>query len=283
MAKIETPKTVALRASGGNRTLRVGLVSVGIGMAPALDESSRVAGKLLDPVLLTPLAQQLVNAEGEVVARSNAVKGYAYDDRFIVLDPSEVPTVDGDGTIDLVANIEAADLPSEWIDKTYIAWPSNTTHDTAYALVAGYLRDSGRVLIGTTVANGTTKVLAIRWSVQYGSLVAQLLAYHSQVRWGNVQTCMAGVASIPDPDAAMVTMAAAMLDAIPAEFAWDAVVDEYGEALEAAILEKATNGAVTVAPAVKAESVAVDLMAALKASQPAADTAPKTTRKAKVS
>jgi hypothetical protein len=58
--------------------------------------------------------------------------------------------------VDLVANLAAAEVPAEWIEKTYLAWPTDTTHDAAYAFVANYLRSNRRVLIGTTVANNTT-------------------------------------------------------------------------------------------------------------------------------
>src|SRR6266702_4752995 len=105
MAKDATPK-IGLRSST-KRTLRFGLVNVGISMAPALDESSRVSAKQLDPDSLTPLKQQLVNELGDVVERKDLVKGYSYGDAYVVLDEDEVPKAESTDLIELTANVDA--------------------------------------------------------------------------------------------------------------------------------------------------------------------------------
>jgi DNA end-binding protein Ku len=276
MAKVTTPK-IGLRSSQ-RRTLRFGMVNVGISMAPALDES-RVAGKLLDPETLTPLKQQYINDSGNEVAYADRVKGYAYGEGYVVLSEDEVPKADSDGLIDLVANVDAADVPSEWIDTTYLAWPTDTTQDAGYALVSHYLSTYGRAFIGTTVANGTTKVLVIRWSDTYKTVVAQLLNYASQVRQNSLDVLHAGLAAIPAPDEAMAGMASTIFESLADGFAWDEVRDEYGDALSAAILEKGEKGTVTAAPVTATAPAANDLMAALAASLPASASKAKTGKK----
>jgi DNA end-binding protein Ku len=265
MAKTANPN-IGLKATAGKRTLRFGLVNVGISMAPALDTTTRVAGKLLDPTLFTPVKQTWMNARGETVDRDTLVKGYAYGDSYVTLDPAEIPPAEGSDVIELVANLHERDVPLEWVEKTYLAWPTDTTHDAAYALVSHYLRSNGRVFIGTTVANGTTKAFAVRWSDTYGCAITQLLAYHGQVRWANVDTVKSAVAELPTPDPKMTDMAKTIFNDIPSEFAWNEVQDAYGAALEAAIREKAESGQVTAQPQGAPEPFTDTLMAALHAS-----------------
>jgi Ku protein len=266
MAKNVTPK-IGLRSSQ-KRTLRFGLVNVGISMAPALDASSRISAKLLDPESLTPLKQQYVNDHGDVVEHKDRVKGYAYGDNFVVLDDDEVPKAESSDVIDLVANVADTDVPSEWVDSTYLAWPQDTTQDQGYALVSNYLRSYGRAFIGTTVANGTTKVFALRWSEAYGTTVAQMLAFHAQVRWDNIDILREATEAIPAPDTAMADMAKTLFESAPSTFAWHDVADEYGERLELAVADKAKFGSVTPTAPATAPSPAGDLMAALAASLP---------------
>jgi Ku protein len=267
VAKVATPK-IGLRSSQ-RRNLRFGLVNVGLSMAPALDADARVKGRTLDPTTLTPLKQQYVNEAGEVIEYRDRVTGYEYGDGFVVLDDDEVVKADADDTIVLSANIPAADVPAEWCDKTYLAWPTDATHNDSYALVSHYLRQYGRAFIGETVANGTTKVLAIRWSDTYGTLIAQQLSYAAQVRWGNIEILHNGLAEIADPQEAHAEMAKAIFDAIPDTFAWDEVVDDYGESLIAAIAEKGETGTVTARTAEASAPAHTDLLAALTASLPA--------------
>jgi DNA end-binding protein Ku len=273
MAKAVTPKSVALRATSGKRTLRFGLVSVGIAMGPALDASTRVSGTLLGPN--DERVKQVYRTEdGTIYERAQLHTAYAYGDGFVTLDESECPKLEGTDTIELVANLHESEVPSEWVQSTHLAWPEDKTQDEAYLLVCEYLRDragnDGRVFIGRVTERGTTKVFAIRWSDVYGCLVAQTLAYHAQVRWGNVETVSTAVAQMPKPSAELSAMAAQLFDAIPDDFAWSEVKDEYGEAMEAAIAEKGEKGAVTVAEVTPTETPASDLMAALTASLAAA-------------
>lgn len=260
MAK-DAVKKIGLRATAGKRTLRFGMVAIGISLAPALDASTRVSGKYVDPDLLTPVKQQYVNENGEVV---KPISAYPYGEQFVTLDTDDLAAVSTD-EIELVGNIATADLPLEWIDSTYVAWPTDATHDAAYAMLADYLQRNGRAFIGKTVQNKTTKVIALRWSSVYGTVVAHTLAYYEQVRWANVEMVRDGVAEIPAPAAQMAAMADAAFAMVPDSFEWDTVTDEYGAALTAAIAEKAASGHVTPREAAPV-SAAPDLMAALAAS-----------------
>ncbi len=203
-------------------------------------------------------------------------RGYLYGEDYIVLTDSDLPASMDTGMVDLVANVDS--VPSEWIESTYLAFPLDLTQEPTYKMLATYLRNTERVLIGTTVHKNTTKAFAVRWSEMYGSCIAQLLAYESRVRWDNVRIASEGIAGIPEVDTQMQQMADTLLDSLPEAFEWGEVEDTYGVALEQAILDKAAGVAPkATAPAKGAD--APDLMAALQAS---IDMATKAKKKGKV-
>ena len=81
---------------------------------------------------LLPLKQQLVNADGDVVPRSEVVTGYAVADRYVPLDASEKPSeTDGDGSVVLTACV--AHVPAEYVLSTALCWPLDDSSDDTYA------------------------------------------------------------------------------------------------------------------------------------------------------
>jgi Ku protein len=258
--KTATPK-IGVRSSM-RRHLSFGLVNVGISLAPALDTSTRVGGKMLDPEGLTPVKQQYVNALGKVVT---PVKGYAHGDGFVTLQPDELPSDGNDSTIKLAANVES--VPPEFIDATYLCWPSDSTGDQTFALIADYLRSTGRAFIGETVANGTTKVFAIRWAGDLGCVTAHLLTASERVRWENVEKIRDAIDAVDVPEA-LSALGAQVFEQMDTAFDYGDVTDEYATALSAAISAKGEGRTPTpTADGASAPQDAPDsLMAALQAS-----------------
>jgi DNA end-binding protein Ku len=278
MAGKEQGAKVGLR--GAKSTLAFGLVRVGVGMAPLMETEKRVSAKLLDPVSMTPVKRQWVDGTGDEVA--DPVKGYPFAGGLVVLEDGEVPKATSTENIDLIANVQARDIPAEYVEKTYLLWPDQGQED-GYALVTAYLRDHDRAFVGSTVSSGTTKAFAVRYSDVTGTLVAQLLSYEANVRWASVEQVAGFMKDVPEPAAEMIGMAETVFDQLPEAFDWSSVTDEYGEALAEAIATKAAGGTVVIAQAA-APAPAVDLMAALKASVEGNASAekPKATKKAKV-
>lgn len=265
MAKASVSK-IGVR-SATKRTLKFGLLNLGISLAPAVDADARIKARQLDPELGTPVSMAWMNKAGAMRTTAELVKGYEYGDKFVIFDEGELPKMESEDTIELVANLATHEVPAEWVEKTQLAWPQDETHNEVFALVADYLREAGRVFVGTTVANGTSKVFAIRWSHTYGIVVAQQLTYHATVRWGNIDTIKDAIEALPPVAPAMATMAGQLFDAMPDEFAWEDVTDEYGERLADAVRQKGESGKVTAAAPTAAEAPAVpDLQAALAAS-----------------
>lgn len=264
MAKKSAPK-VGLRATSGNRVLAFGLVRVGVGMMPLMDSSTRIAGKMLDPEFEQPVKQRWENIQGDLVDRSDLLKGYEVAGQYVVLADGEVPKADNVDEINLVSNVPAAHVPSEYVERSYLLFPSEGQHE-GYALAVAYLRDNDRAFIGLTTDAGTTKAFAVKYSTVTETLVAELLSYEANVRWSAVESVTTFMADVPEPSKEMLGMATTMFDTLPESFDWASVTDEYGEALADVIATKAAGQAVTVAAAKPKAAATPDLMAALRAS-----------------
>lgn len=270
MGKKEEGK-IGLRASM-NRTLRFGLVSVEVGMAPATDDAKpRLSANYICPEHGAQVKQRYeCGCDGGHMVDGRPEKGYKWGEAFVVLDDSELPRVEGDSTITLEANVPDADVPSELVEKTRLIWPSGPAHDESFALLAAYLRDNDRALIGNAVESGTTKALVIRYSRTFGTLVAQVLLYDAQVRHANIEKVAEHVAKT-EVSPEMAAMAKTLLDGIPGEFDWQGVEDEYGERLEEVIRAKAAGVELETPDTEASVEAASSLMDALRASVEAAD------------
>ena len=264
MARKDAGPKVGLRATSGKRTLAFGLVRVGVGMAPLMESEKRISAKMLDPDLLTPVKQKWENADGELVERSDLVKGYEVaGGGYVVLDEGEVPTPPGTDAIDLIANVDVSEVPSEYVEKSYLIWPDLGQEDS-YAVLTAYMRDKNRAFIGTTTDAGTTKAFAVKYSDVTRTLVAELLSYEANVRWNSVEAVTSFMAEVDEPSDEYVQAAGSIFDGLPNTFDWSSITDTYGEALAEAVASKAATGTVQVTAAAPAPNGA-DLMAALKA------------------
>ena len=278
MPRESIPK-VGLRATSGKRTLCFGLVRVGVGMSPLMEAEKRLSANLCDPESGTKVSR--VWMVGDKII-DEPVKMYPYGDGYVELSEGELNALKplNSDMIDLEANVRSSAIPAEQVEKSYLIWPQDATHNDGFAVILAYCRDNDRALIGTTTDNGTTKAFCIRYSDTTGTLVAQLLHYEASVRWSNVEAVAGYMGDLPEPDAALLDMAAQLFDGLPDEFDWSTVTDEYGEALLAAIAEKASTGAVSAPAPVAGDMTAPGgLLAALKASVEAGPAPEKSKRK----
>lgn len=275
MARDSVPK-VGLRATSGKRTIAFGLVRVGVGMSPLMEAEKRIASNLVHPETHEKVRRVWMVGDEQV---DEPVKAYPYGGGYVELADGEVPRPLNSDMIDLEANVRSSAIPAEQVEKSYLIWPQDATHNDGFNVLLAYCRDNDRALVGTTTDNGTTKAFCIRYSDTTGTLVAQLLHYEASVRWANVEAVSDYMGALPEPEAALMDMAAQLFDGLPDEFDWSSVTDEYGEALLAAIAEKASTGTVTVSQPVAGDMTAPGgLLAALKASVEAAP--PAKTKKA---
>ena len=265
MARKDAGPKVGLRATSGKRTLAFGLVRVGVGMAPLMESEKRISAKMLDPVNLAPVKQKWEDVNGNIIERAELVKGYEVaGGGYVVLDDGEVPVPPGTDAIDLIANVDVSEVPSEYVEKSYLIWPDQGQEDS-YAVLTAYMRDKNRAFIGTTTDAGTTKAFAVKYSDVTRTLVAELLSYEANVRWNSVEAVTSFMAEVAEPSDEYVQAAGSIFDGLPNTFDWSSITDTYGEALAEAVATKAATGAVPAAAAPAVAAGTPDLMAALKA------------------
>ena len=263
MARKPEVNKVGLRATSGKRVLAFGLVRVGVGMAPLMEQDKRIGANLICPEHKEKVSRVWHCGHGHDVDNIEVEKAYPVGDAFVTLMEGEVPRPPGQDEIDLVSNVPDSDIPREYVEKSYLLWP-DTAQDEGYALVLAYLRDNARAFVGTTTDSGTTKAFAVAYSDVTETLVAYLLNYEANVKWAAVEAVTGFMAGVPDPTDEMKGMAETVFSTIPSTFAWESVKDTYGEALAEAIATKAAGGTLSIASA-PAAAAPVDLMAALKA------------------
>ena len=279
-----TQNLTGLRATGGHRTLRFGLLSVDVGLVPLLEGKKRISGKLTAPNG-SSVSQRYIDAEGTLYERSELHTEYPVNGGMVELTDGELDALkqSGDDSVELVSRVAASEVPAEYIEKTALVFPTDTASGERYKLLADLLRTKGWALIGKAVDHGTTKAFAIIWSDTTETLVAHTLNYDANVRWGNVETVRQTLDQLPEPSDEMMGLAETMFQALPEGYDFGSLEDEYGIALEQAIQDKA-KGIEPKPASDKPVPAAGDLLEALKASVEAADkrkAAKKTTTKKK--
>lgn len=278
-----TQNLTGLRATGGHRTLRFGLLSVDVGLVPLLDGQKRVKGSLIAPNG-SSVQQRYIDADGTLYERSDLHTGYKVNGGVVELTDSDLDALklDGDDSVELVSRVADSDVPAEYIEKTALVFPTDTASGERYKLLADLLRTKGWALIGKAVDHGTTKAFAIRWSDTTETLVAHTLNYDANVRWGNVEKVRQTLDHLPEPSNEMMDLAEQMFAALPEGYDFASLEDEYGIALEQAVQAKAQG--ITPAPreTVPQSIGGGDLMEALKRSVEASNAdKPKAKPKAK--
>jgi DNA end-binding protein Ku len=254
-------------------TISFGLVSIPVKVYTAAS-SQTLRFNMLDAQHRQRLKQQYVSARsGEVVERSQTVRGYEYaKDQYVVLTDEELKALEtrSDGTIAIEQFVPIEKVDPIYFEKTSFLGPDKGGQK-AYRLLAQALKDKGRVAIGRWNARGRQELVLLR---PYGvGLALHALYYADELR--SIEDVEIDL-SIELSDAEL-NLAGQLIDQLSAE-AFDPrkYEDEYRKSVIAAIDRKvAGEEIVSVEPGEKREQI-IDLVAALKKSlaERGADAAP---------
>jgi DNA end-binding protein Ku len=261
-------------------TISFGLVSIPVKVYTATS-SQTLRFNMLDAQHRQRLKQQYISARsGEVVERSQTVRGYEYaKDQYVVFSEDELKALESrsDGTIAIEEFVPIEKVDPIYFEKTSFLGPDKGGQK-AYRLLQQALKDKGRVAIGRWSARGRQELVLLR---AYGvGLALHSLYYSDEVRSiGDVEIDL----SIELSDAEL-NLAGQLIDQLSSE-AFDPrkYEDEYRRAVLAAIDRKVAGQEVVAGePAEKREQI-IDLVAALKkslAERGAAGDQPERVRKA---
>jgi DNA end-binding protein Ku len=163
-------------------SLTFGLVSIPVKLYSATESSGTVSFNMLTPDG-SRVKQQYVSAkDGQVVDRSQLVKGYEFEkDRFVIFSGDELKALQESPshTVDIVAFIPEKAVDPIYFDKAYFLAPDKRGAKP-YQLLLAAMRKSGRCALATWAWKGKQYVVQVRPGED--GLVLQQLLYADEVR-----------------------------------------------------------------------------------------------------
>jgi len=221
-------------------TIAFGLVSIPVDVFSAEISASRLSFNLLHAKDGARVKQQYVCAlDGEVLERSEMVKGYEYEkDRYVMFKPEEIKALEeaGSKSVDITEFVPLETVDPVYFDRTYLLGPSKYGAK-AYALLNEAMRQAKLCAVGRWAARGREYVVVIR-PVEGGMAMHQLF-FKDEIR--TVKEL--GVVEAPELAAAELKLARALIEQTASKrFDPNEFHDEFRARVEAAIEKKVKSG-----------------------------------------
>ena len=163
-------------------SLTFGLVSIPVKLFSATESSGTVSFNMLTPDGSRVKQQYISTRDGQVVERSQMVKGYEFEkDRFVIFSSDELKALQESPshTVDIVAFIPEKAVDPIYFDKAYFLAPDKRGAKP-YQLLLAAMRKSGRCALATWAWKGKQYVVQVRPGED--GLVLQQLLYAEEVR-----------------------------------------------------------------------------------------------------
>lgn len=260
-AKLPTP------ARGSKLMIGFGLVNVGVKLAPAARNGRTYAKTLCAHCFEAPASRFVCETHG-LLDPSDVIKRYEHEGSWVEVDTTLLGMA-RDGQLRIEAAVSAGATDAFRVEKTYLVWPQEG-FEQQFSLLSAALKGTGKVLIGGAVMTKTTKTLMLRWSDELGIPVVHVCTYDEQFAWGDVKLVRDLLAAQAAPSKQEEKLAGMLVDALPGEYAWDEVFDEWEAELQDAKQAAAAGQPVVAKAAPAPVEPSLDLVAALEASLAAA-------------
>lgn len=221
-------------------SISFGLVNIPVDVYSAEVSSNRLSFNLLHATDGARVKQQYVCAlDGEVVQRSEMVKGYEYEkDRYVMFKPEEIKALEEAGTklVNITEFVPLETVDPVYFDKTYLLAPSK--HGAKpYALLNEAMRQTGLCAVGRWAARGREYVVIVR-PVE-GGLAMHQLFFKDEIR--SIREIPMGDA--PQLAAGELKLAKALIEQTTEKrFDPEEFHDEFRARVEAAIEKKVKSG-----------------------------------------
>jgi non-homologous end joining protein Ku len=192
-----------------NTTVRFGLVTVPVAVAPAKTDKMSVAAHRYSED--GQRAKQAWTVDGETILAETKML-YDVDGEPVEIVP---PELDGDKGIDLQAFAPTAGIDPLLYDSAYCVFPAKGS-GKALGAIAKLLRDNpAMVLAGTARFTDRPRSVVLRWSEAAGAIVLHTLAYTARVRFAEMR---AASEALEDPDAVTLAQGETLVASLPAEY-----------------------------------------------------------------
>ncbi len=247
-----------------------GLVHIPVDLHPAVREN-RLDLTMLDRRDFAPVGFKRYNkVTDKEVGWDDIVKGYEYSDgEYVVLSDEDLrrANVEATQTIDILAFVDAAEVPLTYFDTPYYLTPGKGG-DKVYALLRETMRKSGKIGIATVVIRTKQHLAAL---VCVGdAIVLNTLRFEDEMRsTEDMKLPDAKTAKVNDKE---LQMALSLVEGMTEEWKPGQYHDTYREDILALVKKKVKAGqtkAITEPEAEKrptSSSNVVDLVALLKES-----------------
>jgi DNA end-binding protein Ku len=219
-----------------------GLVHIPVEMHAATTEHA-LDLDLLDRRDFAPVGYKRYNKHtGKDVGWDDIVKGYEYEDgQYVVLSDEDLrqANVEATQTIDILAFVDAVQVPLLYFDKPYYLAPAKGG-DKAYALLRETLRKTGKVGIATVVIRVKQHLAALVCVDEV--IVLNTLRYSDEIRPASelkVPSSRAKAAAVSDKE---LKMALALVEGMSEDWQPGQYHDSYREDVLALVNKKIKSG-----------------------------------------
>ena len=241
-----------------------GLVNIPIRIFSAT-ESSSLGLTMLDKKDHANIKYQRINTDtGKEVAWKDIVKGYKYEDEYVVLtdEDFEKASPEKSKTIEIQEFVKQEELDPMYFDTPYYLEPAKGG-ERAYALLREALEKSGRIAVGTFVMRTKENLCVLRPSGDMLTLVK--LRFAEEIRdYSELNIPSSGKVSIKPAE---LKMATALIDQLtPKKFDISKYKDTYDQELMKLIEAKASGKKISAPKTKTSKTKTIDLMSQLKES-----------------
>jgi len=224
--------------------------------------SSGISFNMLHRTDKSRLKQQYVClADGQVVDRSDIVKGYEFrKDEYVIIEPDEIKKIEPKTakTMEILEFVKSEEVDPVFFESSYYMLPDEAGR-RPYALLTKALEESEYVAIAKLTMHNREYTVFLR--PHEGGLMLHTMYYAEEVR--KVEGFGAPDVELKDAE---VKIAHQLIDALAAEWDPEKFKDNFQENLKNMIQTKLEGGEIAEVEKPKKLAPVVDLMSALKQS-----------------
>ncbi len=206
--------------------------------------------------------QYICQADGQVVDRSDIVKGYEFrKDEYIIIEPEEIKKIEPQTakTMEILEFVKASDVDPVYFESSYYMMPEEAGR-RPYALLTKALEESDYVAIAKITMHNREYTVFLRPTE--GGMMLHTMYYADEVKKVEGFGAPEGV----ELKEAEVKVAHQLIEALAADWDPEKYKDNFQENLKQLIETKLEGGEVAAVEKPKKLAPVVDLMAALKES-----------------
>jgi len=206
--------------------------------------------------------QYICQADGQVVERSDTVKGYEFrKDEYIIIEPDEIKKIEPQTakTMEILEFVKESEVDPVYFESSYYMLPEEAGR-RPYALLTKALEESEYVAIAKITMHNREYTVFLRPT--QGGMMLHTMYYAEEVKKVEGFGAPEGV-ELKDAE---VKVAHQLIEALAAEWDPEKYKDNFQENLKKLIETKLEGGEVAEVEKPKKLAPVVDLMAALKQS-----------------